>query len=370
MSAPEIKGWCPGAYRPMMSGDGLVVRVRPFASAISTQQACDLANLSEICGNGFIDLTNRANLQIRGVSQSNYMSLLEGLTKADLIDVDEDIETKRNIVLTPFYKRGDRAHRLYFELVNRLPDFPRFPGKFGFSIDCGPSRVLQDTSADIRFETAIDGDIVVRADGNETGVSVTESEVISTALELVDWFIATKSDEVRRMAKHLQTVDLPSKFTGASPVAATTPDQSRMLHIPFGQVSAQDLRILANINGIQSIRITPWRAFLTADQSPEASALFPHKADAPILAVSACAGQPFCPQASVETRELASELAGKWPGTLHVSGCAKGCARPTTSDVTLVGREGRFDLVRNGAPWDDALYTNLSPTDLKTLDFD
>ena len=29
MSAPVIQGWCPGALRPMMSGDGLVVRVRP-----------------------------------------------------------------------------------------------------------------------------------------------------------------------------------------------------------------------------------------------------------------------------------------------------------------------------------------------------
>ena len=29
MSAPQVKGWCPGAHRPMMSGDGLVVRIRP-----------------------------------------------------------------------------------------------------------------------------------------------------------------------------------------------------------------------------------------------------------------------------------------------------------------------------------------------------
>ena len=28
MSAAAIKGWCPGALRPMQSGDGLVVRVR------------------------------------------------------------------------------------------------------------------------------------------------------------------------------------------------------------------------------------------------------------------------------------------------------------------------------------------------------
>ena len=27
MSAVAIKGWCPGALRPMLSGDGLVVRI-------------------------------------------------------------------------------------------------------------------------------------------------------------------------------------------------------------------------------------------------------------------------------------------------------------------------------------------------------
>lgn len=28
MSVPIIQGWCPGALRPMASGDGLVVRIR------------------------------------------------------------------------------------------------------------------------------------------------------------------------------------------------------------------------------------------------------------------------------------------------------------------------------------------------------
>ena len=34
MSAAAIKGWCPGALRPMQSGDGLVVRVRPFGGRV------------------------------------------------------------------------------------------------------------------------------------------------------------------------------------------------------------------------------------------------------------------------------------------------------------------------------------------------
>ena len=65
MSASVIKGWCPGALRPMQSGDGLVVRVRPFGGRLDAAQISGLAHLAEHHGNGLIDVTSRANLQIR-----------------------------------------------------------------------------------------------------------------------------------------------------------------------------------------------------------------------------------------------------------------------------------------------------------------
>ena len=33
------KGWCPGALRPMQSGDGLLLRVRPKAGSFSIAAA-------------------------------------------------------------------------------------------------------------------------------------------------------------------------------------------------------------------------------------------------------------------------------------------------------------------------------------------
>ena len=73
----------------------------------------------------------------------------------------------------------------------------------------------------------------------------------------------------------------------------------------------------------------------------------------PILRTDACVGAPACPQATVETRSLAHRLAPHITGRLHVSGCAKGCARAAPADVTLTGRDGRYDLAfdaRPGAP--------------------
>ena len=58
----DIKGWCPGGVRPMPSGDGLLVRVRPWCGAFAREQAIGLADIAETLGNGHIDLTRRANL--------------------------------------------------------------------------------------------------------------------------------------------------------------------------------------------------------------------------------------------------------------------------------------------------------------------
>jgi precorrin-3B synthase len=39
-------------------------------------------------------------------------------------------------------------------------------------------------------------------------------------------------------------------------------------------------------------------------------------------------------------------------GTVHVSGCAKGCAKSGPADLVLVGSEGRYGIVRNGTARD------------------
>ena len=84
-------------------------------------------------------------------------------------------------------------------------------------------------------------------------------------------------------------------------------------------------------------------------------------ADSPILHVDACVGAPACPQASVETRDLATRLAPLVDGHLHVSGCAKGCARARAADWVLTGREGAFDLARHARAGAAPLHTGLTP---------
>jgi precorrin-3B synthase len=41
-------------------------------------------------------------------------------------------------------------------------------------------------------------------------------------------------------------------------------------------------------------------------------------------------------------------------GTVHVSGCAKGCAKSGRADLVLVGSEGQYGILRNGTARDHA----------------
>jgi len=86
-----------------------------------------------------------------------------------------------------------------------------------------------------------------------------------------------------------------------------------------------------------------------------------------LLEVDACPGAPLCPRATVDTRALARQLAPRTRGRLHVSGCAKGCANPRAADITLVGRDGGFDLVRNGTAADPPARRGLAPSHLIDL---
>lgn len=107
MSGPVNPGMVPGALRPMRSGDGLVVRVRPHLGRLTQAQAVGVAELAMRHGSGIIDLSARANLQIRGVAETGHPPLIEGLRALGLIDDSIAAETRRNIVVQPFWSEGD-----------------------------------------------------------------------------------------------------------------------------------------------------------------------------------------------------------------------------------------------------------------------
>jgi precorrin-3B synthase len=318
----DIKGWCPGGLRPMPSGDGLLVRVRPWCGAFSRDQAKGLAEIAATLGNGHIDLTRRANLQIRGLSEQDLPALHAALDRLGLLEN----ESARNVMVGPL--AGPEARALALVLGRALPDDTG--AKFGCLVDDGGPLSISGERADIALCITGEG-VAVRVGGRWLGVTTPE-HAVAAALGERQWLSPMTATPVpgRRRLGHL------GAFTG--------------LAVPFGRLEAEQLHELAETSASE-IRLSPWRA-LYVDATIDASGFILDEND-PLLRIEACPGAPACASASIDTRGTARQLAAmNLPGTIHVSGCAKGCARSAPADLMLVGRDGRYGIVRNGTAHD------------------
>ena len=373
MNAPGIRGWCPTAHRPMMSGDGLLVRMRPRSGRMTADQAHALADLARRFGNGLIDLTSRAGLQIRGVTDDAHPELLRALVAEDLVDADPEIEARRNIVVTPFWIPGDLADRLERSLALRLAELPQLPAKSGIAIDTGTVPVLQDVSADFRFERDGEGGLLLRADGAERGWSIDEAGAFDALNEMAAWFVETGGGESGRMRRHVSKAPLPAHWQLAVPADGGDPwspgrtKEGMVVGVPFGAMSVDAFAGLLAEADPGCVQVMPRRRLYLETVRPVAHPAFIHDSPAFLLDVAACPGAPRCMQATVPTRPIARLLAKRGLGTLHVSGCAKGCARSGPADVTLVGRDGTFDLVRGGSVGDMPDRTGVSEAGILEL---
>ena len=354
IQGPIIQGWCPGALRPMLSGDGYVVRVRPRGGRLTPNQAKGVADLARLHGNGLIDLSARANVQLRGVTEASHPALIEGLRALGLIDASAEAEARRNIVVAPFWTEADPTQRLAAELTEALAvaDAPQLPGKFGFVLDTAAPPCLRDVSADIWIETGPDG--LLLATQAPRAKPVTVGNAVAEAMALAHWFIANGgvTGGRGRMAALLQRHDLPAGFTAprlaaAAPARPGAHPAGQLVGFAFGQMTAETLAALAELG---PLRVTPWRMLLIegANAAPDLPDLIT-RPDDPMLRVLACTGAPGCLQAHAATRDLARALAPHLTQTLHVSGCAKGCAHPGAAPLTLTATPAGFTLIRDGS---------------------
>lgn len=370
VSAAEggVRGWCPGALQPMASGDGWVVRLRPPGGRLDAAQAGAIADAALAQGNGVIELTGRANLQLRGVTPTSHAPLIADLRRHGLIDPDIATETRRNIIVTPFADAATDA--LAAALATALAASGlSLPPKFGFAVDAGPAPVLTRDPADIRIERGPPG-LLLRAEGMAQAAPLADP---AEAIALARWFLAMggATGGRGRMAALIARGARPpgAVLPAPAPVLAPAPvpgavAQGVLVALEFGQVPPDTLRRLARL---APLRLTPWRMLLVEGvrHLPALEGLIADPRD-PRLRLRACPGAPACPQGHAATRPLARALAPLIPtdAVLHVSGCAKGCGWPRNADVTLTATDAGFDLIRHGRAHDPAALRGLHPDQL------
>lgn len=393
-----VKGWCPGALRPMETGDGLLLRVRPKGGRLSLAVARGLAALARAHGSGAIDLSGSGNPQLRGVAPEALPALQSGLANLDVLDGDEAGEAVRNIVASPLSDLDPTAlidaRPLALVLAARLvssPTLGRLPAKFRWSIDDGGAFPLGDVGADIGFRAVrIGSDVklmveIAKAEGTiPIGTCAPSPDAVAETAETVaGLFLSLRSAPRRmRLATPMERCDVaqaarlmggkaPPGLPAASFIGPLSVEGRLIafgVGLPFGRTNADDLEHLvdaAERAGAKELRPTIQRAIVVPGVAAlefgahaprgNANAAFLLSPGDPRARVVACTGAPGCSSAKMPTLPLAAEIAALHPGALvHVSGCVKGCARRRPATITLVGRADGVGIVRDGAPSDDA----------------
>jgi precorrin-3B synthase len=395
----------------MQSGDGWLARVKPSAGCVSAAAARLIADAASSHGNGHIDLTSRANFQIRGLTARSAEEFAETIIGAGFANTNPLLEAARNVMASPLGPDDPSAafdsHALARDIEAMLAGEPALwalPSKFGVLVDGGGVLPLADVSADIMVRSR-DGGLAVHLDGATLVAHCASSSLTETVRALSFAFLrlsAQRNDAPRRMRVLVMVVGEEAIFAEAGLAAVhaspgLTPETKSPIRLislvyqarsafgaglPFGRIEAEELARLADLSeryGDGSLRTTPWRALLltgisasdaaTLTEEVEALGLIADPAD-PRLNIFACVGAPSCMSASVDARGDAARLAAILGGTrdtLHVSGCSKSCAHRGAAALMLVGRDGRYDLIRNGSAAGRPSLTGLSMDQVEAL---
>lgn len=391
------RGWCPGVLRPMRSGDGLIVRVKPSGGSLTMHQARALASLAAAHGNGIVELTSRGNLQLRGITTDALATLTAALDQLRLLDASPEAEAIRNIISSPLAGVDPTAYdtraivRALEQALLDAVDLAGLSDKFGFLVDGGGALALADIDADVRFVHDGQG-FSVGLGGGDSGTlwigACRPDAVADVAIALARSFktIAHGARRMRslsptdRSAVAAEAAGLLSPSEREPPAAAPQTFQIGVLSfaeitraaaigLPFGASTAEALLKLIDLAqalGMTELRLTPWRGliFVASDAAAATQLIvrarqlgFVTRQHDPRRSVAACPGAPACEKGSTPVREDAAHFADAIADlprdvTLHVSGCAKGCACRRPTAITLVAEAGRYGLVVNGTAAD------------------
>ncbi|MDK4712345.1 precorrin-3B synthase [Rhizobium sp. CNPSo 4039] len=384
-----VRGACPSLSAPMQTGDGLLVRLRPSTPGLTIAQLRLLAEAAERHGNGLIEITARGNFQLRGMTPQSMPGLAADIDRVGIVPesgVTIEVPPLSGVDPSEIADARGLAERLR-NAVDSLHPKPVLAAKLAIIVDGGGRLVLDEISADIRLKAvnAADGSQLWRlaiAGTQATATplaDLTGEQAIPGVITLVKALTAIGP---RARGRDLDIASLRARFPTIldfSHAESTAPDSpvgliplnkqhsALGLRPAFGQIYAQDLiRFLdvAKLAGVHEIRTGPEHSLLLLGLSRDriedilaaaADSGFQTRAGDPANYAIPCAGAGACASAYYATREAATDLiklsAELLDGSLkvHLSGCAKGCAHPSPTMLTIVGAATGYAIVVNGS---------------------
>lgn len=383
------RGACPSLAAPMITGDGLLVRLRLATPALSVAQYRLLAHAAQKHGNGVIEITARGNLQLRGITPESLAPLAADIDAANIpVESGVAIETPPLSGLDPSESAEivTIASRLR-ERVRALDPQPTLAPKFAIVIDALHGPGLDLLTADIRLTPRLNEQnallwTVAVAGTLETAGPVAELQTdaaIDAVVELIrtissigpnarardldfdplDARLHWEPDErLRSINRHVSAIGVFPLAEGMNALG---------LRMTFGQTQAADLIAFLDVAErcyTSEIRLAPDHTLMLLGLAADAIAPLKSAAEdhgfridgtAPENNIAACAGEGACASAFYKTKSLAGDLVQLAPDlldgsmTVHLSGCRKGCSSPGKTGITVVGAPMGYGIVVNGS---------------------
>ena len=387
--------FCPGVLHAVQAKDGLLIRIRVPGGLIEANQLRAVADLSRGFADGTIELTSRANLQLRAIQRRNLSHVVDSISKAGLLPSPQH-DRVRNIVTSPIAGfDGEELldpRPLILELDRQLraePIFANLHPKFSFAIHGGPRRFSRDLD-DIALEAVAlhsAPHFHLSIGGASSGFVVTRSDAVDCILAVTKMCIRLAHecgapvraktivkipDALKRIVDALPHLLMPSPVAPPThsvnepPVGVypTTQDGrvSIFPSIPLGRLNPEQARYIADASNEWEgdLRLAPWRGVVLGSIPRSAADNIIGRLHSMGLScdgrdgfqgIAACAGITGCEASLADVRGDAASLAKRFFGhavpsgwTVNLSGCDKQCARRQGATAELIAGPSGYTL--------------------------
>lgn len=385
---------CPGLWRVVPARDGGICRVKLPGGLLTSVQACAVAEAARLYGSGVLELTNRSNLQLRGVREECQAPLVQHLLAAGLGPRNPAADDVRNLLLSPAAGRDCSAHLDTRPLAGRLlallentPELHALSAKFALQLDGGEALAMLDHPHDLWLSALPGGTHLAFGlagcprDQALGAIPLAKAEILVEAVLRLFLQAAGTHTRMRQLLAELPVeqflarLPLPVQQPWAAPVRPRYDSPPLGAHVqaqsgwvmllagaPLGRLHAEQLSALADLadtEGSGELRLTPWQGLLLPDVPGSRRAVVAQalhdlgmllEARAPLARLLACSGLPGCARAQADTKADARQLAERLPSQIaqvHLSGCSRSCAAAHIAPYTLLAQPGgRYDLYR------------------------
>jgi precorrin-3B synthase len=311
-----------------------------------------LSELATVYGNGVLQLTSRAGLQLRGLPDPLPATFVDAVAATGLLPSTTH-ERVRNIVASPLTGlHGGRADvsgltRALDAALIAEPALAELPGRFLFVLDDGRGDVL-DLRLDLGYRASGPDGGHLLVGGPERGLPVAAADLVPRLVRLALAFAEARTDTGAWHVRELPdwTADLGLIPVPAAAEPAPTPlgvvGQAASVAVPLAMLTGSQVAAVERAVGDGFVVVTPWRGLVL----PGAAAALGALAAAGLVVddegawsqLSACVGAPGCARSRIDTAALAADLvrqSADLPRT-HLSGCERRCGAPTGDHVDLV----------------------------------